>query len=296
MGSMPRSPAGRRRCTIGASSLEVLDRSCLGTSSVSGNARRSRGRTPAAPSSWDHLAGWYDGWVGARGSRYHEGRAVPAVLDLLEPRPGEAILDVGAGQGVLAPHVARSGARYTGVDASPRLIDIARRRHGRDGRFLVGDARDLTRGTGLPLGSFDAAVFLLSIQDMDPLGPILASTVRMLRRRSRIVVLMTHPAFRQPRHAGWGFDPGRKLTYRRVDAYLTPMAVPMKALGREPPTRAFHRPIGAYVNALAALGFAIDRMLEIPDLPDDERVHHRTSDARAEAEIPMFLALRARRR
>ena len=78
---------------------------------------------------------------------------------------------------------------------------------------------------------------------------------------------MTHPAFRQPRHSGWGFDEGRKLTYRRIDGYLGEMAVPMKSLGGGPPTRSFHRPISAYINAFAEAGFATDAMLELPDLP-----------------------------
>jgi hypothetical protein len=72
------------------------------------------------------------------------------------------------------------------------------------------------------------------------------------------------------------------------------MAVPMKSLGGGPPTRSFHRPIGAYVNAFAEAGFGTDAMLEIPDLPPD-RMPGRAArgDARANAEIPIFLALRA---
>ena len=111
---------------------------------------------------------------------------------------------------------------------------------------------------------------------------------------ARVVLLMTHPAFRQPRHSGWGFDEGRKLTYRRIDAYLGEMAVPMKSLGGGLPTRSFHRPISTYVNALAEIGFATDAMLEIPDLPPDRRPGKAArGDARANAEIPIFLGLRA---
>jgi len=95
--------------------------------------------------------------------------------------------------------------------------------------------------------------------------------------------------------AGWGFDEGRKLVYRRVDAYLTPMAVPMKALGDRPATRSFHRPISAYVNGLAAEGFFIDAMLEIPDTLDERRQSSARAGSRAASEIPLFLALRARR-
>jgi hypothetical protein len=148
---------------------------------------------------------------------------------------------------------------------------------------------------GLHPGSFDAAVFLLSIQDMDPLDAIFGSLGWALRRTSRVVILMTHPAFRQPRHAGWGFDEGRRLVYRRVDAYLSPMAVPMKELGSGRPTRSHHRPISAYVNGLAAEGFAVEAMREIPDSLDEGRPRGRRAGSRAASEIPLFLALRARR-
>ena len=262
---------------------------------MSGSERRSRVRPHSSERGWDPVATWYDGWVGAGGSRYHRGIAIPAALELLEPAPGEDVLEIGAGQGVLADHIAVRGARYTGIDASPRLIDIARWRHGRAGRLLVGDARSMAAVPGLHPGSFDAAVFLFSIQDMDPLDAVFGSLGWALRRTGRVVILMTHPAFRQPRHAGWGFDEGRRLVYRRVDAYLSPMAVPMKEVGGGRPTRAYHRPISTYVNGLAAEGFAVDAMREIPDTLDRGRPAGRRAGARAAAEIPLFLALRARR-
>ncbi|MBW3575718.1 MAG: relaxase domain-containing protein [Actinobacteria bacterium] len=84
---------------------------------------------------------------------------------------------------------------------------------------------------GLEAGSLDAATFLLSIQDMDGLDDVVRGVDWALSAASRVVLLMTHPAFRQARHSGWGYDEGRKLTYRRVDAYLGEMAVPMKSLG-----------------------------------------------------------------
>lgn len=255
-----------------------------------------RRRPSPRETSWEHVATWYDGWVGDRGSAYHRELAIPAVLDLLEPQPGEAILDLGGGQGVLAPYLIEAGARVTVVDASARLIAAAKRRHGRvrDARFLVGDARRLRSVSGLEAGQFDAATFLLSIQDMDPLDDVVASVDWALRPAATVVLLMTHPAFRQPRHSGWGVDEGRKLTYRRVDAYLGELAVPMKSLGGGPPTRSFHRPISAYVNAFANAGFATDAMLEIPDLPPGRRPGKvARGDERASQEIPIFLALRA---
>ena len=261
---------------------------------MSGRSGPPRGGS--SETSWERVATWYDGWVGDRGSAYHRQLAIPAVLDLLQPQKGEGILDVGGGQGVLAPYLVEAGASVTVVDASAKLIAAARRRHRSltSARFLVGDARTLPTLAGLVEGGFDAATFLLSIQDMDGLEDVVRGVSWALRERSRVVLLMTHPAFRQPRHSGWGTDEGRKLTYRRIDAYLGEMAVPMKSLAGGQPTRSFHRPISTYVNALAEAGFATDAMLEIPDLPPDRRPGRANrGDARASAEIPIFLGLRA---
>ena len=245
--------------------------------------------------SWERVATWYDGWVGDRGSTYHRELAIPAVMDLLQPQGGEEILDLGGGQGVLAASITDAGARVAVVDASAKLIAAAKRRHAglRNARFLVGDARRLPAVAGLEEGSHDAATLMLSVKDMDPLEDVVRGIDWALKPASRVVVLMTHPAFRQPRHSGWGFDEGRRLTYRRIDAYLGEMAVPMKSLGGGLPTRSFHRPISTYVNAFAEAGFATDAMLEIPDLPPDRRPGKAArGDARANAEIPIFLGLR----
>ncbi|MBA3945799.1 MAG: class I SAM-dependent methyltransferase [Herpetosiphonaceae bacterium] len=258
--------------------------------------------TPKRPSrklgvhtSWDPVARWYDGWVGAGGSYHHRTLAIPAVLDLLAPQPGEHILDLGAGQGVLAPFIARAGAHYIGVDASPYLINIARRRHDRDGIFLVGDARRLPNVAGLRPNTFDSVVLLLSIQDMDPLDPVCASIAWALAEGGRTVLLMTHPCFRIPRQSGWGWDDERKLQYRRIDRYFSPLPVPMKEYGGEHTgsTRSFHRPLQAYINGLADHHLLVDSMREIlGSIPPEVRRRDRAVST-AHQEIPLFLALRA---
>ena len=107
----------------------------------------------------------------------------------------------------------------------------------------------------------------------------------------RSINLLT--CFRIPRQSGWGTDEGRKLRYRRIDRYLTPLPIPMKPYTgqRSGVTTSFHRPLGDYVNGLATEGFLVDAMKEITT--------HRKSKTRAERlsdeEIPVFLGLRARK-
>jgi SAM-dependent methyltransferase len=49
-----------------------------------------------------------------------------AALDLLDPKPGERILDVGCGEGTLTTKIIERGATVLGVDNSPEMIAAAR--------------------------------------------------------------------------------------------------------------------------------------------------------------------------
>ena len=49
-----------------------------------------------------------------------------AALDLLDPKPGERILDVGCGDGALSLKIIDRGAEVVGVDNSPELVEAAR--------------------------------------------------------------------------------------------------------------------------------------------------------------------------
>jgi len=71
-----------------------------------------------------------------------------AVVALLNPQPGERILDAGCGDGALTEQLASSGAILRGVDSSPAMIAAAR------ARGLHVDEANLT---ALPYdGEFDA--------------------------------------------------------------------------------------------------------------------------------------------
>lgn len=84
---------------------------------------------------------------------------VPALgataLAMLKAQPGELILDLGCGDGVLTAKIAEAGARVIGLDASPEMVEAARTR-GVDAFVADAQALDLS-GQAHRFGQFDAA-------------------------------------------------------------------------------------------------------------------------------------------
>lgn len=69
---------------------------------------------------------------------WHQAKLL-AIDALLPPSPGEFVIDVGCGSGVVTAHLGRRGAVAIGIDANPRAIEFARGRFGSDSvRFRLG--------------------------------------------------------------------------------------------------------------------------------------------------------------
>ena len=114
------------------------------------------------------------------------------VLDWLRPAPGERVLDVGCGPGLLAQGLAaRTGAagRVCGIDASPAMVQAARARcsHLPHAAFEAGDAQSLPFGQGV----FDALVCTQVLEYVPDPALALAEFARVLRRGGRLVVMDT---------------------------------------------------------------------------------------------------------
>lgn len=249
---------------------------------------------PYTNSGWEPVSRWYDGMVGNTGSAYHTRIAIPKTLQLMGVKPGEHVLDIGCGQGVLAPHVNKAGATYLGIDASRNLIQQAKRRHGSEGEFYIGDAARLTAIPEIKEHTYDVAVFLLSLQDIKPHTSAIAGAAQLLKDTGRMIIFMTHPAFRIPRQSGWGFDKKRKLFYRRIDSYLSKLDVPLRVHHKTQKTltRSYHRPLQNYIEALVKNKLYITSFEEIAE-PDREDSAESSSEKRARKEIPLFLGIRA---
>lgn len=92
-----------------------------------------------------------------------------AALALLDAQPGELILDIGCGDGILTQQIGHAGARVIGLDASPDMVEAAR---GRGVDAFVADAQALDlEAQGGRFGQFDAAFSNAALHWMlDPEG------------------------------------------------------------------------------------------------------------------------------
>ena len=231
--------------------------------------RAQQGRKPAPlpgnkPSSkdrgWDPVAAWYDKLVGESGSDYHQNVILPAALRILAPQPGESVIDVCCGQGVLIrPLLEAKVGKFTGVDASPRLIESAKSRHGADPRVWLIVADACQPGPWAD-GSHDAATCIMAVHDVPDLLGMFSNVARALKPGGRALMVFMHPCFRIPRKSHWGWDADQKIQYRRLDSYGTPLEIPItthpgKGTGEQ--TQFHHRPLADLLTAMGKGGLAV---------------------------------------
>jgi len=101
------------------------------------------------------------------------------VLDLLAPKAGESILDLGCGDGALTEAIRAVGARVTGVDGSTDMVKAALAR-GLDAHVM--DGQHLTFAQ-----EFDAVFSNAALHWMPDAASVLAGVRRALRPGGRFV-------------------------------------------------------------------------------------------------------------
>jgi SAM-dependent methyltransferase len=118
--------------------------------------------------------------------------AAQHVVELAEVSAGERVLDVACGTGNAALLAARAGGVVSGLDAAPRLIEVARQRAaaaGVDASFSVGDLHNL----GFEDEAFDVVLSVFGVIFAADPERALAEIVRVLRPGGRALLSVWVP-------------------------------------------------------------------------------------------------------
>ena len=111
-------------------------------------------------------------------------KKVGDLIDLLDPRPGERILDLGCGTGHLTSQIAQRGAEVIGLDGSASMIAQARQNYPKL-KFVLADARTFTFDQ-----PFDAVFSNAALHWIPEAKPVIACVARALKPGGRFVLEM----------------------------------------------------------------------------------------------------------
>jgi demethylmenaquinone methyltransferase/2-methoxy-6-polyprenyl-1,4-benzoquinol methylase len=129
-----------------------------------------------------------------------------ALIDAIDPRPGQRILDVATGTGMVASELARRGATVIGLDQSDHMLSAARQRLAAAPPDLASRIT-LVQGEAehLPFadGEFDALTFTYLLRYVDDRRATMRELARVVKPGGRIGMVEFGVPSSAPLRAAW---------------------------------------------------------------------------------------------
>jgi SAM-dependent methyltransferase len=180
----------------------------------------------------------------------------PAMLELAGDVADRRILDAGCGSGPLFAALRDRGAIVTGIDASARMLELARRRLGPDADLRVAD---LASPLLFPDGAFDDVIASLVLHYLEDWGPTLAELRRVLRPGGRLIVSVEHP---------FAIVLMQRLAGDKTNYFAIRNRTEEWTMGGQTAQMSFwDRPLHAMTDAFTAAGLRISVISEPPHVP-----------------------------
>jgi demethylmenaquinone methyltransferase/2-methoxy-6-polyprenyl-1,4-benzoquinol methylase len=122
-----------------------------------------------------------------------------ALVDAVDPRPGDRVLDVACGTGLVTRALAQRGATVVGLDQSEDMLSRARARAAPRVTFVRGEAERLP----FEAGSFDALTFTYLLRYVDDPAATMRELARVVRPGGRIGMVEFGIPTSRPLLAAW---------------------------------------------------------------------------------------------
>lgn len=204
----------------------------------------------------------------------------PATLSLLPDVANRRVLDAGCGPGIYSEWLIKRGAEVVAVDASLKMVELAKQRLGASAEVRQADL-------GKPLdflgdSSFDVVLSPLVLDYVEDWRGAFAEFYRVLRPGGHLVFSLSHPF--------------SDYLYHKSSNYYETELVGCEWRGFESVKvhmPSFRRPLSALLNTLLEAGFHLERIIE--PKPTEE---FKEADPRHYEELsrlPCFLCVRARK-
>jgi ubiquinone/menaquinone biosynthesis C-methylase UbiE len=215
---------------------------------------------------WEANAEIWDSRMGDEGNDFFNILCWPTLALLLDPQPGQHILDIACGNGLTSRRLATLGAQVSAFDFSENLIEKAKARENPNSliTYQIIDATNEKELLALGEASFDAALSNMALFDMADIETLFKTLPRLLKPNGTFVFSLTHPAFNNASsmHVAEEMDLEgeiRTVYSVKISRYMTPYHAKGLALRSQPkPQLYFERPLQYYLKLGFQNGFVLD--------------------------------------
>jgi SAM-dependent methyltransferase len=201
----------------------------------------------------------------------------PTTLSLLPEVKGLHVLDAGCGPGVYSNWLIQNGASVVALDASPKMVEFARKRLGESVEIHLANLDKPL--TFLDDDSFDLVLSPLVPDYIMDWNHLLGEFARVLKENGILVFSVEHPF--------------TKFTLGGTDNYFLtePLLVTWTGFGDPIDVPTIRRPLSAMTEALVETGFLIENIVEA--LPIEEFKEINPETYAKTSKFPTFLCFRA---
>ncbi len=201
----------------------------------------------------------------------------PNTMRLIPEAKGKKVLDAACGPGKYAEILLAQGAEVTGIDFSPKMIDLAKQRNPTSGEFFV---HDMSKAFSMfETNTFDIVLCALALHYLEDWNPTIREFHRVLKPGACLVVSLEHPFFE--------YNYFKSTRYFEVE----PVKCTWNGFGQAVEVHSYRRSLGECISSFTNNGFYIDKLVEPKPLPEFEKFD--PEYFKRLNEFPAFMCIRA---